>query len=42
MRSWTAKRLGSSTDSVFEETHALARRFDAINLGSGIPDMRVP
>jgi N-succinyldiaminopimelate aminotransferase len=42
MRSWTAKRLGSYADSVFEATHALARRYDAINLGSGIPDMPVP
>jgi N-succinyldiaminopimelate aminotransferase len=42
MRSWTAKRLSSYTDSVFEETHALARRYDAINLGSGIPDRPVP
>jgi N-succinyldiaminopimelate aminotransferase len=37
-----AKRLGGYADSVFEETHALARRYAAINLGSGTPDMAVP
>jgi N-succinyldiaminopimelate aminotransferase len=37
-----AKRLGSYPDSVFEEVIALARRFDAINLGSGTPQMPVP
>jgi aspartate/methionine/tyrosine aminotransferase len=37
-----AKRLWSYTDSVFEETHALARRYKAIDLGSGIPDLPVP
>jgi N-succinyldiaminopimelate aminotransferase len=42
MRSWTAKRLCAYADSVFEATHALARRYEAINLGSGIPDMQVP
>ena len=42
MRSWMAKRLGSYAESVFEETQALARRYAAINLGSGTPDMPVP
>jgi N-succinyldiaminopimelate aminotransferase len=42
MRSWMAKRLGSYAESVFEETHALARHYAAINLGSGTPDMPVP
>jgi N-succinyldiaminopimelate aminotransferase len=37
-----AKRLASYTDSVFEEVTALARRYDAVNLGSGTPDMPVP
>jgi N-succinyldiaminopimelate aminotransferase len=41
MRSWTAKRLGSFTDSVFEEITALARRYGAVNLGSGTPDFPV-
>ena len=42
MRHWTAERLGSLRDSVFEETNSLARRYDAVNLGSGTPDMTVP
>ena len=42
MRHWTAERLGSLRDSVFEETNSLARRYDAVNLGSGTPDMPVP
>jgi N-succinyldiaminopimelate aminotransferase len=29
-------------DSVFEETNALARRYGAVNLGSGTPDLPVP
>jgi N-succinyldiaminopimelate aminotransferase len=37
-----AKRLGSYTKSVFDETDALARQYDAVNLGSGTPDMPVP
>jgi N-succinyldiaminopimelate aminotransferase len=37
-----AKRLSSYTDSVFEEATALARRCDAVNLGSGTPDTPVP
>jgi N-succinyldiaminopimelate aminotransferase len=37
-----AKRLAPYTDSVFEEVHALARRYDAVDLGSGIPDLSVP
>jgi aspartate/methionine/tyrosine aminotransferase len=42
MRSSMAKRLESYTESVFEEVAALARRYDAINLGSGTPDLPVP
>lgn len=42
MRSWTAKRLRSYTDSVFDEFTALARRHDAVDLGSGTPDLPVP
>jgi aspartate/methionine/tyrosine aminotransferase len=37
-----ARRLGSYTDSVFEEVTALAGRHGAVNLGSGTPDMPVP
>jgi N-succinyldiaminopimelate aminotransferase len=42
MRDWAAGRLGALRDSVFEETNELARRFDAVNLGSGTPDMPLP
>ena len=42
MRSWMAKRLRSYTDSVFEEVTALAGRHNAVNLGSGTPDLPVP
>ena len=42
MRSWTAQRLGSHTNSVFEEVAALARRHNACNLGSGTPDSPLP
>jgi N-succinyldiaminopimelate aminotransferase len=42
MRHRTAQRLCSQKDSVFEEMNALARRYDAINLGSGTPDTPVP
>jgi N-succinyldiaminopimelate aminotransferase len=37
-----AERLGSQKDSVFEEANALARRYGAVNLGSGTPDRPVP
>jgi N-succinyldiaminopimelate aminotransferase len=37
-----AKRLDPYTDSVFEEFTALARRYDAVNLGSGTPILPVP
>jgi N-succinyldiaminopimelate aminotransferase len=37
-----AKRLSSYTNSVFEEATALARQHDAVNLGSGTPDLPVP
>jgi N-succinyldiaminopimelate aminotransferase len=42
MRHWMAERLRSQKASVFEEMNALARQYDAINLGSGTPDMPVP
>jgi aspartate/methionine/tyrosine aminotransferase len=42
MRSWMAKRLDSYSNSVFEEATALARQYDAVNLGSGMPDLPVP
>jgi N-succinyldiaminopimelate aminotransferase len=42
MRNWAAGRLGVLRDSVFEETNALALRFDAVNLGSGTPDRPLP
>jgi N-succinyldiaminopimelate aminotransferase len=37
-----AKRLASYTESVFEEATALARRYGAVNLGSGTPNLPVP
>jgi N-succinyldiaminopimelate aminotransferase len=42
MQRWMAERLCSQRDSVFEEMNALARRYDAVNLGSGTPDLPVP
>jgi N-succinyldiaminopimelate aminotransferase len=42
MRRWTAERLGWQKDSVFEEANALARRYGAVNLGSGTPDLPLP
>src|SRR5271169_689060 len=42
MRGWMAERLRSQRDSVFEEMNALAQQYDAVNLGSGTPDMAVP
>lgn len=42
MRHWIAERLCSHKDSVFDEMNALARRYNAVNLGSGTPDMPVP
>jgi N-succinyldiaminopimelate aminotransferase len=42
MRPWVAKRLSSQRESVFEESSALARRYGAVNLGSGTPEMPVP
>jgi N-succinyldiaminopimelate aminotransferase len=42
MRGWTAERLCSQKDSVFEEANTLARRYGAVNLGSGTPDLPVP
>jgi N-succinyldiaminopimelate aminotransferase len=37
-----AERLQSYKESVFEDINALAQRYDAVNLGSGTPDMAVP
>jgi aspartate/methionine/tyrosine aminotransferase len=37
-----AKRLCPYTDSVFEEATELARRYGAVNMGSGTPDMPLP
>ena len=42
MRDRIAERLRNYRSSVFDETSALARRFDAVDLGSGTPDMPVP
>jgi N-succinyldiaminopimelate aminotransferase len=42
MRNRTAERVRCQKPSVFEEVSALARRYDAVNLGSGTPDMPVP
>jgi N-succinyldiaminopimelate aminotransferase len=42
MRYWMAERLRCQRPSVFEEMNALARRYDAVNLGSGTPDTAVP
>jgi N-succinyldiaminopimelate aminotransferase len=42
MRHWTAERLSCQRPSVFEEMNALARQYDAVNLGSGTPDLPVP
>jgi N-succinyldiaminopimelate aminotransferase len=42
MRDRIAKRLGGERASVFEEMNALARRYSAVNLGSGTPDSGVP
>jgi N-succinyldiaminopimelate aminotransferase len=42
MRHATAERLGAQEASVFEEMNALARRYGAVNLGSGTPDLPVP
>ncbi len=42
MRQWMAERLRSEADSVFEEIRALARQYDAVNLGVGTPEMPTP
>jgi aspartate/methionine/tyrosine aminotransferase len=42
MRQWEADRLCSQRGSIFEEMNALARRCNAVNLGSGTPDLPVP
>src|SRR6516164_11195539 len=42
MRRRAAERVRCLKDSVFEETNALARRYGAVNLGSGTPDLPVP
>ena len=42
MREWMAERLLPYQDSVFEVVNELARRYDAVNLGSGTPNTPVP
>src|SRR5215831_15483253 len=42
MRRWTAERLCPHKESIFEEADALARRYNAVNLGSGTPDRPLP
>jgi N-succinyldiaminopimelate aminotransferase len=42
MRDRIAKRLDAQRASVFEEMNALARRYCAVNLGSGTPDASIP
>src|SRR5262249_47481615 len=42
MRQRVAERLCSQRDSVFEQMNALARRYHAVNLGSGTPELPVP
>jgi N-succinyldiaminopimelate aminotransferase len=42
MRHRAARRLGAQRESIFEEINALARRCDAVNLGSGTPDRPLP
>jgi N-succinyldiaminopimelate aminotransferase len=42
MRDRVARRLDAQVDSIFEEMNALARRYGAVNLGSGTPDGPVP
>jgi N-succinyldiaminopimelate aminotransferase len=42
MRQWTAERLCGRRPSIFEEMNALARRYGAVNLAPGTPDMAVP
>jgi len=42
MRHWTAERLRSQRDSIWEEMNALSKTYNAVNLGSGTPDMPVP
>ncbi len=42
MRRRAAERVGCQRDSVFEEANALARRYGAVNLGSGTPDLPLP
>jgi aspartate/methionine/tyrosine aminotransferase len=37
-----AHRLVGYTSSVFEDVSALARQYEAVNLGSGTPDLEVP
>jgi len=42
MRQWVAKRLHAQTTSIFDEMNALARMYNAVNLGSGTPDLPLP
>jgi N-succinyldiaminopimelate aminotransferase len=37
-----ANRLARFRDSVFDEMNAVARRYDAVNLGQGVPDVEFP
>jgi N-succinyldiaminopimelate aminotransferase len=37
-----AHRLARFRDSVFDEMNAVARRYDAVNLGQGVPDVEFP
>ena len=37
-----ANRLARFRESVFDEMNAVARRYDAVNLGQGVPDVEFP
>jgi N-succinyldiaminopimelate aminotransferase len=42
MRNCVADRMSSPKASVFDEMNELARRYDAVNLGSGTPNRELP
>src|SRR6516165_9985767 len=42
MRNCVAERMSSPKASIFDEMNELARRYDAVNLGSGTPDRELP
>jgi N-succinyldiaminopimelate aminotransferase len=42
MQTWMAARLRTYTESVFDETNALAEQYGAVNLASGTPDDPTP